>query len=68
LAAVVINEFMAINNSSLEDPWPSEPDGTGQSLHRIVPADYGNDVANERLEGGFELPQNREKKTQNRDL
>ena len=29
-----------------EDPWPSEPDGTGQSLHRIVPADYGNDVAN----------------------
>jgi hypothetical protein len=29
-----------------EDPWPTEPDGTGQSLGRKVPADYGNDVAN----------------------
>ncbi|HIJ70435.1 MAG TPA: hypothetical protein HPP87_03625 [Planctomycetes bacterium] len=29
-----------------EDPWPLEPDGTGQSLHRIVPANYGNEAAN----------------------
>ncbi len=29
-----------------EDPWPTEPDGTGQSLHRVVPDNYGNDVAN----------------------
>jgi hypothetical protein len=28
----------------------------------------GPDPANERLEGGFESPQNREKETQNRDL
>ena len=29
-----------------EAPWPSEPDGGGQSLSRITPADYGNDVVN----------------------
>ncbi len=29
-----------------DDPWPAEPDGTGQSLTRIVPADYGNDPEN----------------------
>jgi hypothetical protein len=29
-----------------EDPWPAEPDGTGQSLTRKVASDYGNDVAN----------------------
>jgi hypothetical protein len=29
-----------------EDPWPTEPDGTGQSLTRKVASDYGNDVAN----------------------
>jgi len=29
-----------------DDPWPTEPDGTGQSLTRKVPSDYGNDVAN----------------------
>jgi len=30
-----------------DDPWPAEPDGDGDySLTRIVPADYGNDVAN----------------------
>jgi hypothetical protein len=28
------------------DPWPTTPDGGGQSLHRIVLGDYGNDVAN----------------------
>jgi len=29
-----------------EDPWPAEPDGSGKSLTRIVPADYGNDPEN----------------------
>jgi len=29
-----------------EDSWPTEPDGTGKSLMRIVPADYGNDSDN----------------------
>ena len=29
-----------------EDPWPAEPDGTGKSLMRIVPANYGNDPNN----------------------
>jgi len=29
-----------------EDPWPSEPDGFGKSLMRIVPVDYGNDSEN----------------------
>jgi len=29
-----------------EDLWPVEPDGTGKSLMRIVPADYGNDPDN----------------------
>ena len=30
-----------------DDPWPAEPDGDGNySLTRIVPADYGNDIAN----------------------
>jgi hypothetical protein len=29
-----------------EDPWPIEPDGTGKSLMRMVPADYGNDPEN----------------------
>ena len=28
------------------DPWPSGPDGSGDSLTRIVSSDYGNDVAN----------------------
>jgi len=27
-------------------PWPVEADGTGRSLHRIVPAAYGNDPFN----------------------
>jgi hypothetical protein len=29
-----------------EDPWPTEPDGFGKSLMRIVPANYGNDPEN----------------------
>lgn len=29
-----------------EDPWPVAADGGGSSLSRIVPGDYGNDVAN----------------------
>jgi hypothetical protein len=29
-----------------EDPWPTEPDGFGKSLMRIVPANYGNDSEN----------------------
>ena len=28
------------------EPWPLEPDGGGSSLNRLLPADYGNDVAN----------------------
>jgi len=28
------------------DPWPTGPDGNGSSLSRILPAAYGNDVAN----------------------
>jgi len=28
------------------DLWPTEADGGGKSLTRIVPADYGNDVIN----------------------
>ena len=28
------------------DPWPTEPDGTGEALTRKVQSDYGNDVAN----------------------
>jgi len=28
------------------DPWPTTPDGTGQSLDRITDTNYGNDVAN----------------------
>jgi hypothetical protein len=28
------------------DPWPTEPDGLGQSLTRIDPRAYGNDPAN----------------------
>ena len=27
-------------------PWPTSPDGEGPSLERLVPGDYGNDVAN----------------------
>ncbi|UCG56704.1 MAG: lamin tail domain-containing protein [Phycisphaerales bacterium] len=30
------------------DPWPTEPDGQGQSLVRINPMSYGNDPANWR--------------------
>jgi hypothetical protein len=28
------------------DPWPTSPDGGGDSLHRITPGNYGNDVSN----------------------
>jgi len=28
------------------DPWPTGPDGSGQSLTRKVPSDYGNDPVN----------------------
>jgi hypothetical protein len=28
------------------DPWPTSPDGGGDSLHRITPGNYGNDVGN----------------------
>ena len=28
------------------DPWPTQPDGGGQSLHRITLDEYGNDVVN----------------------
>jgi hypothetical protein len=28
------------------DLWPTAPDGTGKSLNRLLPASYGNDVAN----------------------
>lgn len=29
-----------------EDPWPTTPDGAGDSLDRLVDAAYGNDVSN----------------------
>ena len=29
-------------------PWPTQPDGLGESLHRINPSDYGNDPDNWR--------------------
>lgn len=29
-----------------DDPWPVAPDGGGQSLTRITPSNYGNDIAN----------------------
>ena len=28
------------------DLWPTEADGDGLSLHRIIPGDYGNDPDN----------------------
>jgi hypothetical protein len=28
------------------DPWPTSPDGTGDSLDRVTDGNYGNDVAN----------------------
>jgi len=28
------------------DPWPTEADGGGMSLHRITPSEFGNDVIN----------------------
>jgi len=34
------------DGSELDDPWPSQPDGTGMSLTRIISENYGNDVAN----------------------
>jgi hypothetical protein len=34
------------DGSALDDLWPAEPDGQGQSLTRKVPTDYGNDPAN----------------------
>jgi hypothetical protein len=32
------------------DPWPTEPDGTGYSLGRISPTEYGNDPINWQAE------------------
>jgi hypothetical protein len=29
-----------------DDPWPIDTDGTGYSLSRITPTDYGNDPIN----------------------
>jgi hypothetical protein len=29
-----------------DDPWPTEADGNGSSISRIVPFEYGNDVIN----------------------
>ena len=34
------------NSPDLEDLWPTEPDGLGQSLTRRTPYGYGNDPAN----------------------
>jgi hypothetical protein len=34
------------DGSGLDDLWPAEPDGQGQSLTRQVPTDYGNDPDN----------------------
>ncbi|MCX5675436.1 MAG: lamin tail domain-containing protein, partial [Planctomycetota bacterium] len=40
--------YMRIDRVTFGDasPWPTSPDGEGPSLERIVPGDYGNDVAN----------------------
>jgi hypothetical protein len=34
------------DGSGVDDLWPAEPDGQGQSLTRKVPTDYGNDPDN----------------------
>ena len=40
--------YMRVDRVTYGDasPWPASPDGEGPSLERIVPGDYGNDVAN----------------------
>jgi hypothetical protein len=43
-----------------EDPWPTGPDGTGQSLHRLIDSDYGNDVAN--WQGAWPAPGRRQQR------
>ena len=34
------------DNPGATDPWPTEPDGAGNSLSRINPSEYGNDPIN----------------------
>ncbi|MDI9382948.1 MAG: lamin tail domain-containing protein [Verrucomicrobiota bacterium] len=40
----------------VSSPWPIGADGTGLSLERLVPADYGNDPANWRVSPGLPSP------------
>jgi len=44
--------YIRVDRVNYDDdpPWPSGPDGGGNSLTRIVSSDYGNDVANWRSE------------------
>ena len=48
LDAFSVRQYIRIDRVNYDDepPWPAEPDGTGPSLTRIRPLDYGNDVAN----------------------
>jgi len=43
-----VRQYIRIDRINYDDeyPWPTDPDGTGTSLTRIAPANYGNDVAN----------------------
>ncbi len=43
-----IRQFIRIERVDYDDasPWPTDPDGDGDSLTRIAPNEYGNDVAN----------------------
>ncbi|MCH9022672.1 MAG: lamin tail domain-containing protein, partial [Planctomycetes bacterium] len=43
-----VRQYIRIDRVTYDDiaPWPTNPDGLGQSLERKVLSDYGNDVAN----------------------
>lgn len=43
-----VTQFIRIDRVVYDDdpPWPTSPDGSGHSLHKASPADYGNDFAN----------------------
>ena len=43
-----VRQYIRIDRVTYDDkaPWPTTPDGLGQSLERKVLTDYGNDPAN----------------------
>jgi len=43
-----VSQYIRIDRISYDDttPWPTSPNGGGDSLHRIIDSDYGNDVVN----------------------